>query len=192
MALKKAVFIDRDGTINEESGYLFRIEECRFIPRAIEALTELHKAGFMLVVVTNQSGIARGYYSEADLEQLHSYMDREIEAAGGRVDGWYHCPHHPDYADGASVCDCRKPLPGMLELAADELGIDLAVSWMIGDKVADIEAGVAAGCQTILVKTGYGATEALSVPKGQAICDDLFAAAEHILKLSSKGANRCL
>lgn len=187
MALNQAVFIDRDGTINEENGYLFRIEECRFIPRAIEAVTKLHKAGFMIVVVTNQSGIARGYYSEADMEQLHIYMASEIEAAGGRVDGWYHCPHHPDHSDDSSACECRKPLPGMLKLAADELRIDLAASWMIGDKVADIAAGVAAGCQTILVKTGYGAAEALSAPKGQAVYDDLFAAAEHILNFPPKG-----
>lgn len=187
MPLKRAVFIDRDGTINEESGYLFRKEDCRFIPGALEAIAQLSKAGFLVVVVTNQSGIARGYYDEADLNQLHSYMGGEIEAAGGSIAGWYHCPHHPDYPSDATQCDCRKPLPGLLYRAALELEIDLASSWMIGDKIADIKAGIAAGCQTILVKTGYGAVEAISAPPNKLILADLGAAATHILELTSKG-----
>lgn len=187
MILRKAVFVDRDGTINEESGYLFRKEDCRFIPGAVEAIVQLHKAGFLVVVITNQSGIARGYYSAADLEQLHLHMAGEIAAAGGRIDGWYYCPHHPDYPAEYSQCDCRKPLPGMLQRAAHELGIDLAASWMVGDKIADVSAGVAAGCQTILVKTGYGAAEALSAPEEQIILDDLGAAAAFIIDQTLKG-----
>jgi len=187
MAVRKAVFVDRDGTINEESGYLFRKEECRFIPGALGAIAQLNNAGFPVVVITNQSGIARGYYSADDLEQLHLHMADEIAAAGGRIDGWYYCPHHPDYPAEAAQCDCRKPLPGLLQRAARELGIDLASSWMIGDKLADISAGVAAGCQTILVRTGYGSSEALSAPEGQLILDDLGAAATHIIKQTSKG-----
>ena len=187
MILRKAVFVDRDGTINEESGYLIRKEDCRFIPGAIEAIVQLHKAGFLVVVITNQSGIARGYYSAADLEQLHLHMAGGIAAAGGIIDGWYHCPHHPDYPAESSQCDCRKPLPGMLQRAAHELGIDLAASWMIGDKIADVSAGVAAGCQSILVITGYGSSEALSAPKGQLILDDLGAAAAYIIEQTSKG-----
>jgi D-glycero-D-manno-heptose 1,7-bisphosphate phosphatase len=186
MTLKRAVFIDRDGTINEESGYLFKKEDCRFIPGAIEAIVQLNMAGFLVVVITNQSGIARGYYTEADLHQLHQFMESEIAAAGGRIDGWYYCPHHPDYPD-SSQCDCRKPLPGMLQLAAHELGIDLASSWMIGDKIADVNAGISAGCQTILVKTGYGAVEALSAPKEQIIIADLGAAASLIIEQFLKG-----
>jgi D-glycero-D-manno-heptose 1,7-bisphosphate phosphatase len=187
MSLKRAVFIDRDGTINEESGYLFRKEDCRFIPGTIEAIGQLTTAGFLVVVITNQSGIARGYYSATDLEQLHLYMAGEIAAGGGRVDGWYHCPHHPDYPAENSQCDCRKPLPGMLQLAAHEMGIDLASSWMIGDKIADVDAGGAAGCRTILVKTGYGAVEAQSAPAEQVILADLGAAAAHIIAQTSKG-----
>jgi D-glycero-D-manno-heptose 1,7-bisphosphate phosphatase len=187
MTLKKAVFIDRDGTINEESGYLFRKEDCRFIPGTFEAIVQLNIAGFLVVVITNQSGIARGYYSEADLDQLHLYMADEIAAAGGRIDGWYHCPHHPDYLSESSQCDCRKPLPGMLQRAAHELGLDLASSWMIGDKIADVAAGSAAGCQTILVKTGYGAVEALSAQIEQLILADLEAAAAHIIEQTLKG-----
>jgi D-glycero-D-manno-heptose 1,7-bisphosphate phosphatase len=138
-------------------------------------------------VITNQSGIARGYYTEADLEQLHLHMETEIAAAGGRVDGWYHCPHHPDYPLDSSQCDCRKPLPGLLQRAAHDLGIDLASSWMIGDKMADVKAGDSAGCRTILVKTGYGATEAVSADKEQAVFEDLRAAAEYITALTSQG-----
>ena len=184
MSLKRAVFLDRDGTINEESGYLFRIEDCRFIPGAIEALTQLNRAGFLVVIVTNQSGIARGYYTEEDLKQLHLYMESEIALAGGRVDGWYYCPHHPDYTSDPTACDCRKPLPGMLQIAADDLGIDLGSSWMIGDKIADIKAGRAAGCHTILVKTGYGEAEAANAPEGLTVLDDLLSAAAHIIELS--------
>lgn len=181
MTLKSAVFVDRDGTINEESGYLFRKEDCRFIPGSIEAIAQLSRDGFLVVVVTNQSGIARGYYNEADLEQLHRYMSCEIAAAGGKVAGWYHCPHHPDYPADAAQCDCRKPLPGMLHRAASELGIDLASSWMIGDKIADIKAGIAAGCQAILVKTGYGEEAAASAPEGVAVLADFLTAAAHII-----------
>lgn len=190
MTLKRAVFLDRDGTINEESGYLIRKEECRFIPGSIEAVSQLNQAGFLVVIVTNQSGIARGYYTEDDLKQLHLYMESEIALAGGKVDGWYYCPHHPDYPSGSIRCDCRKPLPGMLRIAASELGIDLGSSWMIGDKIADIKAGKAAGCHTILVKTGYGEVEAVSAPNDQAILDDLRAAAAYIIKVSSGGAKK--
>jgi len=187
MILKRAVFVDRDGTLNEESGYLFRKEDCRFIPGVIKAIVQLNKAGFLVVVITNQSGIARGYYSEADLHQLHLYMANEIKVSGGRVDGWYFCPHHPDYLSDGAQCDCRKPMPGMILRAAHELGIDLASSWMVGDKIADVKAGIAAGCQTIMVKTGYGEVEALSALPGQITLDDFCAAADYITKLTSKG-----
>ena len=121
---RKAVFIDRDGTINEESGYLHRKEDCRFIPGAIEAIAQLNTAGFLVVVVTNQSGIARGYYSEDDLEKLHLHVVASCKP-GARIDGWYHCPHHPDYPSAAGECDCRKPLPGMLQRAAQNWGLIL-------------------------------------------------------------------
>lgn len=188
MNLKKAVFLDRDGTINEESSYLYRKEDCRFIPGALEAVATLVKAGFLVVVVTNQSGIARGYYSEADLNLLHRYMESEIVAAGGRIDAWYHCPHHPDYPSAEGDCSCRKPLPGMLRTAADELGIDLVASWMIGDKLADIDAGSAAGCRSILVRTGYGEAESALVTSELMVFTDLPAAAAYIIKATTEGA----
>jgi len=177
----KAVFIDRDGTLNEESGYLHRAEDCRFIPGAIAALALLNAAGFLVVVVTNQSGIARGYYTSEDLEQLHAYMSGQLQAGGARVDGWYYCPHHPDFPSAAGDCSCRKPLPGMLHSAAAELDIALASSWMIGDKAADIAAGIAAGCKPLLVLTGYGAAERTALDPGVTVCDNLYAAALHIV-----------
>jgi D-glycero-D-manno-heptose 1,7-bisphosphate phosphatase len=182
----RAVFIDRDGTLNEESGYLHRAEDCRFIPQAADAVALLNAAGYLVVVVTNQSGIARGYYTETDLEKLHEYMSGQLQAAAARIDGWYYCPHHPDYPSAQGDCTCRKPLPGMLRRAAAEMHIDLSVSWMIGDKRADIEAGNAAGCKPILVLTGYGPDERASLPAGTTVCTNLFAAARHIVAADSK------
>lgn len=184
MAMNRAVFLDRDGTINEESGYLHKIEDCRFIPDAIAAIARLKTAGFLVVIVTNQSGIARGFYTEDDLSRLHQYMESEIVKGGGKVDGWYFCPHHPDFADD---CDCRKPFPGMLHLAAVELKINLGSSWMIGDKIADVEAGLAAGCQTALVRTGYGRREEALLSAQIPVFDDLSSAVEYITKTDSKG-----
>lgn len=183
---RRAVFIDRDGTLNEESGYLHRAEDCCFIPGAIEAVALLNDAGLQVVVVTNQSGIARGYYTEADLEKLHDYMASRLAASGARIDGWYFCPHHPDFSAAAADCSCRKPLPGMLQQAAAELAIDLASSWMVGDKVADIEAGIAAGCTPILVLTGYGAAEAVAVDPTVTVCADLYEAANQIVAVIRK------
>jgi D-glycero-D-manno-heptose 1,7-bisphosphate phosphatase len=184
--VKRAVFIDRDGTLNEESGYLHRAEECRFIPGAIAAVALLNAAGFLVVVVTNQSGIARGYYTEADLAKLHEFMSMQLQAGGARIDGWYFCPHHPDYPAANGDCSCRKPLPGMLQRAAAEMEIDLTLSWMIGDKRADIEAGRAAGCQPILVLSGYGAAEAAAIDPAVTVCDNLYAAAEYLIAAATK------
>jgi D-glycero-D-manno-heptose 1,7-bisphosphate phosphatase len=185
MKQSRAVFLDRDGTINAEQGYLYRVEDCRFLPGVKEAVKRLNGAGFLVVVVTNQSGIARGYYSEADLEKLHQYMENEFAASGARIDGWYYCPHHPDFPADSEVCDCRKPLPGMLLAAAEELGIDLSSSWMVGDKSADVEAGIAAGCRPILVRTGYGAAETALIPEGVPAVDDLLTAVDLILNNSA-------
>jgi D-glycero-D-manno-heptose 1,7-bisphosphate phosphatase len=175
----RAVFLDRDGTINEEKEYLWRVEAFRFIPGAVDAIKLLKKSGYLVVVVTNQSGIGRGYYGEADLMLLHEHMERELQRHGTTVDACYFCPHHPQHGVGhyAVDCSCRKPLPGMLLQAAVELEIDLAASWMIGDKKADIDAGQAAGCRTILVRTGYGTAEAAAIPAGVPVVDDLLAAA---------------
>ncbi len=181
--LKKAVFLDRDGTLNVEREYLFKIEDLSYIPGAVEAVALLKSAGFLIVVVTNQSGIGRGLYSEPELDQLHAFMQKELEKSSAGIDAYYYCPHHPEYGKGDYLkeCACRKPLPGMILQAATELGIDLASSWMIGDKLADVEAGLAAGCSPILVRTGYGSIEADLVPQEIPVVDDLSAAAGLIL-----------
>jgi len=183
--MRRAVFLDRDGTINEERNYLWRVEDFSFIDGAAEAIGLLKGAGFLVVVVTNQSGIGRGLYNEEDLDRLHRHMQDELGKRGAEVDACYFCPHHPQHGTGeyGVECDCRKPLPGMLFRAAGELGINLSASWMIGDKLADMEAGLAAGCRTMMVRTGYGAVEAAGVPDDVPVVDDLLAAARFIIDI---------
>lgn len=160
--LKPAVFLDRDGTINFEKNYLYKIEDFEFIPGAPEAIKGLKDAGFLVAVVTNQSGIARGYYTLDDVTRLHQYIQRELQGYNTSIDAFYTCPHHPGQrrSEYGVNCSCRKPAPGMFEKAAAELGIELSQSFMVGDKISDIEAGRAAGCRPVLVLTGYGAKTA--------------------------------
>jgi D-glycero-D-manno-heptose 1,7-bisphosphate phosphatase len=181
--MKRAVFIDRDGTINEEKEYLYRTDDFVFIPGAVQAIRMLNEAGFLVVVVTNQSGVARGYYTEEDVHQLHRYISAQLEQCGARVDAWYYCPHHPaGRGSYALPCRCRKPLPGMLLEAAGRFAIDLESSIMIGDKLIDIQAGAVAGCRSILVRTGYGSEEELNCQSGVEVYDDLLAAAESLTR----------
>ncbi|WP_370552083.1 D-glycero-beta-D-manno-heptose 1,7-bisphosphate 7-phosphatase [Geobacter sp. SVR] len=176
--MKRAVFLDRDGTINQEKEYLYRIEDFEFVPGAPEAIRILNDAGFLVVVVTNQSGVARGYYGEEDVETLHRHIAAELERSGARVDAWLYCPHHPDGKGSYALpCRCRKPLPGMLVDAAVRFGIDLSASVMIGDKRIDVEAAMAAGCRPVLVRSGYGSGEEKLMPPGVDVYDDLYAAA---------------
>lgn len=176
--MRRAAFLDRDGTINTEKEYLYRIDEFEFIPGAPEAVRLLNEAGFLVVVVSNQSGVGRGYYTEDDVETLHRHIATELAGAGARVDAWFYCPHHPSGRGSyALACRCRKPLPGMLIEAAARYDIDLASSVMIGDKLVDVEAGMAAGCRPMLVRTGYGAAQEASVPSGVGVYDDLLAVA---------------
>jgi D-glycero-D-manno-heptose 1,7-bisphosphate phosphatase len=180
--MKRAVFLDRDGTINIEKEYLYRAKDFEFIPGAPEAVQLLNQAGIMVVVVTNQSGVARGYYTEDDVENLHRHIARELERSEAHIDAWLYCPHHPSGRGSYALpCDCRKPLPGMLLEAARRYDIDLENSTMIGDKLADIEAGHAAGCRTILVRTGYGAGEEQYVGSDTIVCDDLLSAVKYLL-----------
>lgn len=187
MGKKRAVFLDRDGTINVEVQYLSRVDEFQFIPGVPSALKGLKDAGFLLVVVTNQSGIGRGYYDEAALESIHDHMHSDLAAFGAAIDACYFCPHHPEHANGEyrKECGCRKPLPGMLQQAAEDLGIDLAASYMIGDKLSDVLAGINAGCTSLLVLTGYGSAQAAEVPQGVNVYPDLQAAAQAILELEA-------
>ena len=183
MGKHRAVFLDRDGTINVEVQYLSQVEDFQFIPGVPWALKCLKDAGFLLVVVTNQSGIGRGYYDEAALDTIHSHMHTDLASFGAAIDACYFCPHHPEHAIGdyRTECACRKPLPGMLQQAARDLDIDLGASFMIGDKLADIEAGLAAGCTSLLVMTGYGSAQLERLPAGVSAYPDLLAAAEAIL-----------
>lgn len=155
---KRAVFLDRDGTINEEVGYLSDPAQVTLLPGAAEALARLRDAGFKLVVVTNQSGIARGYMSEADLAAVNESLARQLEGQGAGIDEYYFCPHHPEHGDKKD-CDCRKPRPGMAKRAAREHGIDLGRSYFVGDKCSDVELGINAGGKSVLVLTGFGKEE---------------------------------
>lgn len=189
--LRRAVFLDRDGTINVEANYLIHKEDFAFIPGVPQAIKSLKQAGYLVIVVTNQSGVARGYFSEAQVHELHLYIQQQLATIGTAIDGFYICPHHPTSGTGeyTGECECRKGKPGMLLQAAADFGIDLKASYMIGDKAADLEAGIAAGCRSLLVLTGYG-RESLCSPAVKAwtssgsinVCDDLSTAAELIIK----------
>lgn len=159
----KAAFIDRDGVINEERGYVHRIEDFALLPGAVEGLRTLAAAGYKLVVVTNQAGVARGYYDTATVERLHAHMRAQLQAQDVHIDAVYYCPHHPEGKSTtyAIACGCRKPAPGMLEQAARELGLDLGASVLVGDKVSDVQAGKRAGVAlTALVKSGHALEDA--------------------------------
>lgn len=145
--MRKAAFLDRDGVINVDSAYVFRWEDFVFASGAVEGMRRFQEAGYLIVVVTNQSGIARGMYSIADFDLLTHAMCRELESQGVNISAVYHCPHHPkgSVLDYAIDCNCRKPKPGMLLKAADDLKIDLGGSLMVGDKYSDIAAARAAG-----------------------------------------------
>jgi D-glycero-D-manno-heptose 1,7-bisphosphate phosphatase len=178
--VRRAVFLDRDGTLNIEKDYLYRVADFEFIPGVPQALKLLQDAGFLLVVVTNQSGVARGYYSLEDVALLHQYMRRELLKFGVELDGIYVCPHHPTlgHPPYRVACGCRKGAPGLLLQAAQELKIDLSRSFMVGDKLSDFEAGTKAGCNALLVASGHaveGLTDILVYP-------DLTAAAQMILQ----------
>ena len=181
---RRAVFLDRDGTINVEKDYLHKIEDFEFIPGVPAAIKRLKAAGFLVIVVSNQSGVARGYFDEQAVNRLHRHIQAELAGYGTSIDAFYFCPHHPEQGVGAYkvACDCRKGAPGMLLRAAADHDIDLQQSFMIGDKLADIEAGAGAGCRNILVMTGYGAQAAAQAENAVLeTCPDLAGAARMIL-----------
>jgi len=149
--LRWAVFLDRDGTVNEERQYLHETAQLRLIRGAAKAIRLLNEAGVPVFLTTNQAGIGRGYYAEEAMLTLHDELGRRLARRGAHLDAIYHCPHHPDEG-----CTCRKPQPGMLLRAAAEYALDLPRSFAIGDKLSDLQAGRHAGCRTVLVLTGYG------------------------------------
>ena len=158
---RPAVFIDRDGTLTEEVGYVNHPKRLRLLPRAAEAIRRLNAAGVPAVVVTNQAGIARGYFSEDVLHAVNGELRAQLRAAGARLDGVYVCPHHPEAGEPPyrAACECRKPKPGLLLRAAADLNLDLARSVMVGDKPSDLEVAPQVGARSILVLTGYGLGE---------------------------------
>ncbi len=157
--MRKAFFLDRDGVINVEIGYLHEPDKTELLPGVAEAVKRIHDAGYMAVVVSNQAGVAKGYYPESCVHEVHARIQNILLSSCGKealIDAWYYCVHHPEY--GAAVeCDCRKPAPGMLQKAAEAFDIDLAGSFMIGDRITDLEAGRNSGCAgCCLVTTGAG------------------------------------
>jgi len=183
----RAVFLDRDGTLIEEVGYLDRVERVDLYPWAIDAVRALNRAGMRVVMVTNQSGVARGFFSEAVVEQVHRHIADLLEAGGAHIDAYYYCPHHPDgkVRQYAQACDCRKPGRGLVDRAVREFGIDPAASFVVGDRWLDVALARAVGGRGVLVRTGYGATEETRPPEGlraDAIADNLIGAVSWILR----------
>lgn len=182
-----AVFLDRDGTLLEDVGYLDRLERLALFPWSIDAVRLLNRAGFRVVIVTNQAGVARGIIQESFVQEAHRFIGQKMAAGAARVDAYYYCPHLADAPLEAyrKSCDCRKPGPGMLQQAARDLGIDLASSFAVGDRWHDVQAGSAAGSRGILVRTGYGRTEEGRPRKDvhpAAVADNLIEAVSWILR----------
>ena len=180
--MKRAVFLDRDGTINEQMGYINHISRFRLLPKVAEAIRMLNENDYLVVVVTNQSGPARGYFPIELVHEVNRHMQRLLKNEGANVDAIYFCPHLPE--DG---CNCRKPKTGMIEMACRDMEIDLSRSYVVGDMCDDIELAKNAGIKGIMVKTGYGLGEIeYRLPKKNIkpdyIADDLFSAVTWILE----------
>ena len=180
----KAVFIDRDGTINVERGFVHRIEDWEFIPGAIEALRHLTDHGVRIYIITNQSGIARGYYGEAQFHELMDHVTNELRAQGISIEEVLYCPHLPNgsVARYAIDCNCRKPRTGLIDAIMSEQGLDVRDVALIGDKETDIEAGKNVGMVTYLVMTGYG-REYVSGTSAMHVKDDILGAVKHLLRI---------
>ena len=158
---RRAIFMDRDGTILDEVGYVNHLDRVRLLPGSAQAVRAVNEFGFQAVVITNQAGVARGYFPESLVDEVHDRLRALLIEGGGRVDGIYYCPHHPDAgtAEYRKDCACRKPKPGMLLRASEEMGIDLGSSFVVGDTIKDVEAGHRVGATTVMVRTGYGRGE---------------------------------
>lgn len=159
--LRPAIFLDRDGTVTDEVGYINHISRAKIYPFAAEAVRMLKSTGLPVIIVTNQSGVGRGYFTEEIVNQVHRMVQDTMRAAGTNIDAFYHCPHHPIAVTEKyrQECRCRKPGTGMPEEAAREFGIDLSRSWVVGDTYRDMKMGFAIGARTILLMTGYGRGE---------------------------------
>ena len=185
--LTPAAFLDRDGTLIEDVGYVDRLDRLRLYPWSVEAVRLLRRAGYAAVVVTNQAGVARGMISEQIVLDARDHIQLALARAGERLDGHYYCPHLPDAAVETyrRSCACHKPAPGMLQRAAAELSLDLPRSFVIGDRWSDIQTAAAGGCAGILVRTGYGASQEAEPPGGVTrppVVDNLLEAVGWILR----------
>lgn len=183
--VNKAVFLDRDGTMAENIGYCRSPEDFRLLSRTVEAVKLLNQHAFKLILITNQSGIGRGYFTEGALARIHRKMKEELAREGAYVDAIYYCPHHPD-----DDCDCRKPKPKLVLRAAKEHDIDLKRSFIVGDEPKDIELGRAVGCRTILVKTPPSISEETAKP--DMVVADLYEAAQMICQWDDNVHRRSL
>jgi D-glycero-D-manno-heptose 1,7-bisphosphate phosphatase len=186
MSGRRAAFLDRDGTIIEEVGYLDRPERVELYPYSIDAIRAFNRAGIAVVMVTNQSGVARGFFSEAVVDEVHAHIAAMLAEGGARIDAYYYCPHHPDgkVAEYARSCECRKPGRGLVDRAVREFGVDPAQSFVVGDRWLDVALAREVGAEGILVRTGYGlSVEAHRPPDltADAVVDNLIAAASWIL-----------
>jgi len=177
--LSPVVFLDRDGTLNRDTRYLHSWDDWEWLPGVCDGLGKLQQAGFRLIVVSNQAGVARGFYGEADIHRLHERVNAELWHLGVHIDAFYYCPHHPDFT---GPCSCRKPEPGMLLRAEAEMNIDLQRSWLIGDAYTDMKAALSAGCRPILVLSGNATEFSGPILSGVTVCDNFMMATQHILK----------
>jgi D-glycero-D-manno-heptose 1,7-bisphosphate phosphatase len=159
--VRRAVFIDRDGTISDEVGYVNHLSRYRVFPFAAEAVRALHEAGWLAILVTNQAGVARGYFGEEMIGNVHALLAEELLRGGARLDAVYYCPHHPSVGEPPyrQACDCRKPKPGLIHDAARRFRLDLARCWMVGDRYSDVVLARNAGVRSAFVLTGYGRGE---------------------------------
>jgi D-glycero-D-manno-heptose 1,7-bisphosphate phosphatase len=183
----QTVFIDRDGTLIEEVGYLDRVDRVSLYPWSIDAVRILNRAGFRVVVITNQSGIARGFFPETVVAEVHQHIAAQLAQGGAQIDAYYYCPHHPDgtIEAYARACDCRKPGRGLVDRAIADYGVDPLRSFVVGDRWLDVELGRVIGGRSVLVRTGYGISEEQH-PRpdlvADAIVDNLIGAAGWILR----------
>lgn len=191
--MNRAVFIDRDGTISEEVGYVNHPSRFRLLPGSAGAVRLLNENGWLAILVTNQAGVARGYFAEEMIEQVHDRLNADLEREGARLDAIYYCPHHPTVGEAPyrSDCDCRKPKPGLILRAVSEFDIDLAQSWMIGDRFGDVQLAQNAGVNSAFVMTGYGRGEwehqrSSWTVEPDLVAEDLLAAVQRIIEGSQK------
>jgi D-glycero-D-manno-heptose 1,7-bisphosphate phosphatase len=184
--VRPAIFLDRDGTLAHEVGYVNHVSRFRLFPFAVDAVRAINRSGWAAVLVTNQAGVARGYFPETLIHEVHARLRAELAAGDAHLDAVYYCPHHPSVGEPPYRldCDCRKPRPGLLERAERELGVDLGRSWVVGDREADLKLAWSVGARAAFVRTGYGRGELEQHAASWQRAPDLVA--EHALEAVSR------